>query len=109
MASRPSVTAAGPGCKISGDLISITRPFRTAGIASHPGRSRIFLGTTFLPHHDARMMSGAATTTSDDATIRSFADLRVLNSANTSSPPAISINSDTQQMPLINGSSHSSK
>ena len=31
-ASSPSVSAAGPGCRISGDLISRSQPVRTAGI-----------------------------------------------------------------------------
>ena len=35
-ASSPSVSAAGPGCRISGDLISRSQPVRTAGIASKP-------------------------------------------------------------------------
>ena len=30
-ASRPSVSAAGPGCRMSGDLISCSSPSRTAG------------------------------------------------------------------------------
>ncbi|MCK5745639.1 MAG: hypothetical protein KAH44_05465, partial [Oricola sp.] len=37
MASRPSVSAAGPGCSMSGDLISKIRPSRTAGIDAQPG------------------------------------------------------------------------
>ena len=37
MARTPSVNAAEPGCKISGDLISNSWPSRTAGIAAQPG------------------------------------------------------------------------
>src|SRR3954471_13825692 len=37
-ASSPSVSAAGPGCRISGDLISRRKPSRTAGMAPAPGR-----------------------------------------------------------------------
>ena len=70
---RPSVRAAGPGCRISADLISTMWSFRTAGIASQPGRCRILSGTTFLPHQEARMTSGAATITSCGETIRSLA------------------------------------
>ena len=42
MASSPSVSAAGPGWRISGDLISTSLLLRTAGIASQPGRCLIF-------------------------------------------------------------------
>src|SRR5574337_1832231 len=38
-ASSPSVSAAGPGCRMIGDLISCSSPSRTAGIASQPGRA----------------------------------------------------------------------
>ena len=38
IASSPSVNAAGPGCRISGDLISMMRSSRTAGISFQPGR-----------------------------------------------------------------------
>jgi G3E family GTPase len=108
-ASRPSVNAAGPGWRISGDLISTMRPLRTAGIRSHPGLCLIRSGTTFLPHHEARMISGAASTTSAGETIRPVAAFSRAFSAKISSPPAIPISSDTQPMPLISGSSHSSK
>ena len=73
MHSRPSVNAAGPGCKIRGDLISLMRPFWIAGIVSQPGRLAIFSGRTFLPHHDARITSGAAEITSLDVTNLSLA------------------------------------
>ena len=59
IASSPSVSAAGPGCRISGDLISTMRLLRTAGISLQPGRCLIRSGTTFLPHQDARITSGA--------------------------------------------------
>jgi hypothetical protein len=41
--------------------------------------------------------------------MRSLADFCIRSPANTSSPPAISMSSDTQPIPLIRGSSHSSK
>src|ERR1700688_3718576 len=70
IASSPSVSAAGPGCRISGDLISTMRLLRTAGISFQPGRVRILSGTTFLPHHDARITSGAASRTISGEMIR---------------------------------------
>src|ERR1700688_3229183 len=73
IASNPSVSAAGPGCRISGDLISTMRPLRTAGIWSQPGRFLILSATTFLPHQDARITSGAVTRTVSGETIRSLA------------------------------------
>src|SRR6478736_6289782 len=74
IASNPSVNAAGPGCKIRADLISTMRSLRTAGISFQPGRFLILSGTTFLPHHDARITSGAAARTASGEMIRSFAD-----------------------------------
>ena len=85
------------------------RSFRTAGIASQPGRCRILSKTTFLPHQEARMMSGAAANTSSGEMIRSLAAFCFLNSGNASLPPAISMSSETQSIPLMSGSSHSSK
>ena len=73
IASSPSVSAAGPGCRISADLISTMRLLRTAGISFQPGRYLILSATTFLPHHDARITSGAAARTASAETIRSFA------------------------------------
>jgi len=55
------------------------------------------------------MTSGAALTTSFDETIRSFAALCPARPRNMSMPPAMPISSETQPMPLIIGSSHSSK
>ena len=55
------------------------------------------------------MMSGFAAMTSSALTIRSGALLRAASCGKTSMPPAISISSDTQPMPEIIGSSHSSK
>ena len=69
------------------------RSFRTAGISSQPGRCRILSGTTFLPHQEAAMTSGAAAITLCGETIRSLAAFCFLNSGNTSSPPAISMSS----------------
>src|ERR1700712_4720140 len=73
IASSPSVSAAGPGCRINGDLISTMRLLRTAGISFQPGRCLILSGTTFLPHHDARIRSGAASRTVSGEMMRSFA------------------------------------
>src|SRR5260370_42640788 len=73
IASSPSVSAAGPGCRISADLISTMRPLRTAGISLQPGRFLILSGTTFLPHQDARITSGAAVRTTSGEIVRSFA------------------------------------
>ena len=78
------MSAAGPGCRIRGDLISRSQPFRTAGIASKPGRAATFDGTNFLPHHDPMMMSGCASITACGVTMRSEADFFADNSANTS-------------------------
>lgn len=50
MASRPSVSATGPGCRMSGDLISTIRPSSTAGIDNQPGRDAMRDGTIFFPH-----------------------------------------------------------
>jgi hypothetical protein len=82
---------------------------RTAGISLQPGRCRILSITTFLPHQDAKITSGAAARTTSGKMIRSFAVFCDRSPGRMSSPPAISISSDTQPMPLINGSSHSSK
>src|SRR5258705_12365186 len=73
IASSPSVSAAGPGCKIRADLISTMRSLWTAGISFQPGRFLILSGTTFLPHHDARITSGAAARTTSGEMIRSLA------------------------------------
>src|SRR5712664_819644 len=73
IASSPSVSAAGPGCRISGDLISTMRLLATAGISLQPGRFRILSGTTFMPHHEARMTSGAAARTMSGEMIRFLA------------------------------------
>src|SRR4029078_10181240 len=75
-ALSPSVNAAGPGCRISGDLISRRKPSRTAGIESKPGRAATFPGTNFLPHQEPPMISGRAAITSFADTIRSLAFLR---------------------------------
>ena len=108
-AARPSVRAAGPGCRISGDLISCSAPRCTAGTRSKPGRLITFSGRNFLPHHEPTMMSGARAMTSAAVTMRSLADLQAARSAKISLPPAASISSETQPMPEIIGSSHSSK
>ncbi len=63
-ASSPSNSAAGPGCRMIGDLISCSSPSRTAGIADQPGRAATCSGRNFLPHHEPNTMSGARRTTS---------------------------------------------
>src|SRR5258705_13673430 len=73
IASNPSVNAAGPGCKIKADLISTMRSLRTAGISFQPGRFLILSGTTFFPHHDARITTRAAALTASGQKIRCFA------------------------------------
>jgi hypothetical protein len=93
-AASPSVT--GPGCKISGDLISCSSPSCTAGIRSKPGRCATFSGRNFLPHHESMMTSGARRITSSAVTTRSLASLQELRSAKTSVPPAAATSSDTQ-------------
>ena len=74
-----------------------------------PDAPRPSPGTNFLPHQEPTMMSGCAAITSCGDTMRSLAFLRSDSSGNTSMPPATSINSATQRMPEIIGSSHSSK
>jgi iron complex transport system substrate-binding protein len=108
-ASSPSVSAAGPGCRMMVDLISRSQPVRTAGIAPKPSRATTFAGTNFLPHHEPMTMSGALAIISSRETVRSFALLWDARPANTSSPPATAMSSDTQPIPEIIGSSHSSK
>ena len=66
-------------------------------------------GRTFLPHHDARITSGASARTASGVTMRSLASEAPRNCGNTGVPPATSTSSSTQRMPEINGSSHSSK
>src|SRR5262245_59250046 len=58
-ASSPSVSAAGPGCRIKGDLTSCNCASRTAGITFHPARAATFSARNFLPHHEPMMRSGA--------------------------------------------------
>ena len=73
-ASTPSVSAAGPGCRISADFTSYTWPPATAGISPHPGLATTRSGRNFRPHHDPMITSGARrTTSSGSAMIRSFA------------------------------------
>jgi hypothetical protein len=59
-ASSPSVSAAGPGCRMSVDLTSRSQPVATAGTSAKPGRAATLAGTNFLPHQEPMMMSGAA-------------------------------------------------
>src|SRR6185437_12518545 len=62
------------------------------------------------PHQDAKTMSGwRGITSAGSARMRFFANGCSANSGNTSSPPAMRINSATQRMPVMGGSSHSSK
>ena len=63
-----------------------------------------------FPHQEPITRSGARRTTSEgSATMRPLARDCFASSAKQSSPPAISISSETQAMALIIGSSHSSK
>ena len=55
------------------------------------------------------MISGAASITSDEVTIRSVAASLEESAEKTSVPPAISTNSETHLIPVIMGESHSSK
>src|SRR5262249_18065483 len=74
-AARPLVSAAGPGCRINGDLISCIAPYFTAGMRSKPGLLASFSGRNFLPHHEPIMISGSLRMTSSAVTMRSLADL----------------------------------
>src|SRR5262249_26883894 len=58
-ASSPSVSAAGPGCRIRGDLISRRKPGRTAGVSQKPGRRATLAGAEFFPHPQAAPNAGA--------------------------------------------------
>ena len=58
MRRTPSVSAAGPGCRMSADLISNSWFCLTAEIASQPGRAATRSGLNFLPHHEPRITSG---------------------------------------------------
>ncbi len=109
IACTPSVSAAGPGCRISGDLISCSSPSRTAWIAAQPGRAATRSGRNFLPHHEPMMISGSrAITGAPSARIRALARGSRDSSGNTSMPPAISTSSAPHWMPVMIGSSHSS-
>jgi hypothetical protein len=55
------------------------------------------------------MISGRRSSTASAVTIRARASASPARSAKQSVPPAISISSLTQPIPVINGSSHSSK
>ena len=67
----PSVSAAGPGCRMIDDFTSCSSPSRTAGTSCQPGRAATERGLNFLPHHEPKMMSGARrTTSSGSATMR---------------------------------------
>jgi hypothetical protein len=91
-------------------LISNSRSFFTAGIARQPGRALTCSGLNFLPHQEASITSGFRLTTSAASeTMRPDAAWERDWSEKISSPPAISMSSLTQRMPLIIGSSHSSK
>src|SRR5439155_688068 len=95
-ASNPSVSAAGPGCRMMGDLISGSSRSRTAGMSAQPDRAATLSGRNFLPHHEPMMISGRLRTTScGSATMRPWARLLSARSANMSEPPAMSMSSDT--------------
>src|SRR5262249_22482574 len=90
-ASRPSVNAAGPGCRMSGDLISRRKPSRTAGTSAKPGRAATLAGTNFLPHQEPTMMSGLGAVNFSPPTMRAFAVFRRGNAGKTTEPPAVSM------------------
>ena len=106
---NPSVRAAGPGCKIIGDFISNNEFVLTALIELQPCLIFILSKFTFLPHQEAKIISGFFFITSweDTALLIAFCDL--LFFAKISTPPEISIISETQRVAEIYGSSHSSK
>ena len=56
--ATPSVRLAGPGWRISVDLISWIRLSRTAATLLQPGRARIVASRTRLPHQDAKIDFG---------------------------------------------------
>jgi hypothetical protein len=108
--STPSVSAAGPGCRMSADLISNSWPFLTAFTLSQPGRAATFSGRNFLPHQEPITMSGLRRTISlPSAMMRSLPIGIAASSAKQSSPPAIRASSETQRIALMCGWSHSSK
>ena len=107
IASSPSVSAAGPGCRMSGDLISTMRAARTAGTSSsQAGRSGPGPPSCRTRRRGSRQ---GRLPTCSAVTMRSLAAAAPRKWANTSTPPASSISSETQQIPEISGSSHSSK
>src|SRR5262249_51377077 len=75
-ASSPSVNAAGPACRMSGDLISRRKPSRTAGTSANPGRAATLAGTNFLPHQVPTMMSGLAAINSSPGKMPALAVFR---------------------------------
>src|SRR5438094_2536241 len=106
---RSPCTSDGPGDRMSSPSISWISPAVTAPMVFHPGRAAMAAAAPGFPHHDARMISGSRAATSAAVTMRSDAERRSRNSANTSRPPATSIRSETQPMPAMSGSIHSSK
>ena len=68
----PSVSAAGPGCRMIDDLTSCSSPSRTAGTSAQPGRAATARGLNFLPHQEPKIRSGARRgTSSGSAMMRS--------------------------------------
>ena len=65
--------AAGPGCRMTGDLTRGGVRCAMAGIACQPGRAATFSGRNFLPHQLPRMMSGARRITRRDPEDARFA------------------------------------
>src|SRR5258708_10997584 len=59
IASRPSPSAAGPGCRMSDDFTSWTCASRTAGIAPQPGRAAPPSRRHLFPHPTPILMSRA--------------------------------------------------
>ena len=71
--ASPSVSAAGPGCRMIGDLISCSSPSRTAGTRVPAGARGHVLGPEFLaaPRADDDVRRARARTSSGSAMMRS--------------------------------------
>ena len=99
----------GPGTQDISAVHLVDAARLTALTPCQPGRAAMAARSTGLPHQDARMMSGSRRATSSALTARSRAARRSRSSGKMSRPPAISTTSDTQRIPAMSGSGHSSK
>ena len=83
----PSVSAAGPGCKIKRRLDLVNGAAAAPPARSVKSRSRLttFSGRNFFPHHEPTIISGRESITSAAVTMRSLADLPVARSPKISS------------------------